>query len=223
MSEPVGNAPRGTSIPNNSHKARDVQAASEAPGESKEELSKIVTGKVMIRKTPWYKRIARGVIADDASSVGNYILTDVVGPAIRNLIYDIITGGASRTLYGTTRGLRRESNIRGGGPVSSIRTRYDRMAEEQPRSRALSQEQRARHDFEDVILDYREEAVNVLEAMIDYAARYGAVSVAEFYTLCGVSGSYADQRWGWTDLSTADIRQFRGGWLIDLPEAQPLR
>lgn len=228
MSEPVGNAPRGTEIPNNSHKAREAQVAAATPAEPREALSKIVKGGVKTRKAPFYKRIARSLIADDATSVGDYIITDVIGPAIKNLIYDIITGGASRTLYGSSRGARRESSIRGGGPISSIRTRYDRMAEE-PTRRGLTQEQRAeqraRHDFREVQLDFREEAIEVLEALIDYANRYGTVSVAELYTLTGVTGSYVDQKWGWTEaeVGTADIRQHRGGWLIDLPSPNVLR
>lgn len=227
MSEqPVGNMPRSSGIPNNSHKARENNAPAPS-GEPREELTKIVTGKVSLKKSPWYKRIGRSLIADDASSVGGYIIEDVVGPAIRNLIYDVITGGAARTLYGSTRGggLRRESTIRGGGPVSSIRTRYDKMSEEGPGGarRGMSQEARARHDFQEVVLGDRQEAVGILEALIDYIGRYGTVTVAELYTLCGVTGSHADRSWGWSDLSTADIRQYRQGWLIDLPDAQPLR
>lgn len=224
MSEqPVGNMPRSSNIPNNSHRARE-QAAPKATSEPKEELSKIISGKATLRKRPWYSRLTRSLIADDATSVGGYIIDDVVGPAIRNLIYDVITGGAARTLYGPTRagGLRSTSTIRGGGPVSSIRNRYDKLAEDGPR-RGPTQEQRARHDFREVVLDYREDALAVVEKLVEYADRYGSVSVADFYTLCEITGSHADHAWGWRDLSATELRQFRGGWLIDLPDPQPLR
>jgi hypothetical protein len=221
--EPVGNAARGPAIPNNSHKARS-ETPKATPGPERVEPTKVVTGVVVEHKQPWYKRMARSMVADDATSVGDYILVDVLVPAIKNLIFDIITGGASRTLYGSARGIRRESSIRGGGPVSSIRSRYERLSEE-PRTRSLTQEQRARHEFRLIELDDREEAVTVLESMLDYADRYSVVTVADFYTFCGVSGSHADRGWGWTPaaLASADIRQYRRGWIIDLPEAVALR
>lgn len=222
MSEPVGNSPRGPAVPNNSHKDRAETAAPVAPVEPKEELKKIVAGKVTSRKPAWWRRAGKSLIADDATSVGDYILVDVLVPAIKNLIRDIVIGGTDRTLFGSSARRRPGLGARDPGPVSSLRTRYDRMAEEE-RPRALSREQRARHEFSEITLDSRAEAIDVIEALNDRVIRYKSASVTDLYDLVGVTGSYADQRWGWTDLRDADIRQNRGGWLIDLPAPEPLR
>lgn len=219
MTEPVGNSPRGTPIPDNSLKARDETASKEQPIEAKKELSKIVEGKVTTRKPPWWKRAARSLIADDATNIGDFVLSDILIPAAKNLIRDIIVGGTDRTLFGSGRG-RRGLGLRHEGPVSSLRTRYDRMSEEP--SRGLTREQRARHDFQLITLDSRQEAIEVVEALIDQIVRFRVATVTDLYDLVGVTGSYADQRWGWTDLSTADIVQNRGGWLIDLPSPEPI-
>lgn len=220
MSEPVGNSPRGTNIPSNSHKEREKEVPKEAEV-SRDPVEKIVAGKVVTRKQSWWKRATRSLIADDAQSIGDFILVDVVIPAVRNLIADTIKGGTDRVLYGQSRA-RRGVGI--GGEPRSLRTRYDRMADDrgEPR-RMMSRESRARHDFDEVTLDDRAEAIEVVEALITRVSRYGSASVSDLYDLVGVTGSYADQKWGWTDLTTADVRQSRGGWLLDLPRPEPLR
>ena len=218
MSEPVGNAPRVKGeIPGNTLKDRETK--SEVEPREKEE--KIIEGKVITRKPPWYKRFARSLIADDVQNIGDYVLSDVIAPAARNLLYDIIAGCTYRTLYGT--GRNRSRGVLGDRPGLRS-TRYDRMSEPEPR-RVLSRESRARHDFDDVVLETRSEAVDVVEAIIHRVDRYGSASVSDLYDLVGVTGSYADQRWGWSgdDLRTADVRQVRGGFLLDLPLPNPLR
>ena len=231
--EPVGQSPRDVSIPSNAHGSRQPEALPSAakkvagpPAGSKEpprQLEKIIEGTATVRKKPWWKRAARSMIAEDATSVGDYMLTDIIVPAVKNLIADLVQSSTNRVLFGSTRRGRGLGGIRGETIGSSVRTRYDRMAEEPRGGRSLTREQRARHDFDEITVDHREEAIAAIEAMAEYIEEYGAVSVAHLYTLMGVTGSYADQRWGWTDLSTADVKQDRGGWLLDLPQPEPLR
>jgi hypothetical protein len=218
MSEPVGNSPRSTGdIPGNSFKEREAKKDAVEP---REKAEKIIEGKVVTRKQPWYKRFGRSMIADDAQSIGDFIMDDVIVPAVKNLIADIVGQGANRVLFGTSRARRRDGYAERPG----LRTRYDQMSGSGPEPRRmLSRESRARHDFDDVVLDSRTEAIEVVDALVARVERYGGASVADLYDLVGVTGSYADQRWGWTDLRDADIRQTRGGFLLDLPRPEPLR
>lgn len=216
-SEPVGNSPRNIAIPGNSHKAREAEPAT-APKIEKDPVQKIVTGKVIQKKTPWYKRVASSMIAEDAGSVREYLVDDVVGPALRNLIRDMVVGSVDRTLFGTSRA-RRASSV--GGPVSSIRNKYHDVPTERPR--ALSREARVRHDFDDIVLESRTEALEVIEYLIERIEKYGAATVSDLYDSLGVTGDFAAQRWGWTDLRDADIRQTRAGFLLDLPRPESLR
>ena len=92
MTEPVGNARRGDApLPgSNSHAAR--AAAEKAAGplkapEEREPIESIVHGKVVQKKPNVFKRAARGMVADDVTNVGDFVLTDVLMPAVRNLIY----------------------------------------------------------------------------------------------------------------------------------------
>jgi hypothetical protein len=179
----------------------------------------VVEGKVTIRKQPWYKRFARSMVADDVTNIREYVFTEYVLPGIRNLIRDSIVGTVDRGLYGTSRRRERERGERG----SSFRTRYDRMSEPGEPRRMLAREARARHDFDDIVLDERDEAVEVVEGLMRRVSKYGAATVADMYDMLGTSGSYADRNYGWTDLRDADVRQTRGGWLLDLPRPELLR
>lgn len=231
MTEPVGSQPRRTpkegdsmpAIPGNSHKVRAAAEADVvAEADTREKEEKLVEGKVVTRKIPWWKRFASSMVADDAQSVGDYILTDVLIPSAKNLISDIIGQGTNRVLFGTSSRLRRP----GFGSTSLKHTPYERFSSidrEPPRRPALSQVARATHDFEEVVLETREDAIIVIEALVNRIARYQAATVSDLYDILGVTGSYVDKQWGWTDLITADVRQVRGGFLLDLPRPEPIR
>lgn len=230
MVEPVGNQPRKpptedggmSSIPGNSHK--DRVAGNESIGE-REPIEKIVEGKVVSRKLPWYTRFARSMVADDASQVGDYILTDVIIPATKNLILDMISQTTERVLFGTSNG--RISRMRRSPLGMSLRDQvnYSGVSRDRDRDsrRFMSREARARHDFQEIVLDDRIEAEEVIAGLVSRIARYGSVTVSELYEFVGITGSHADRRWGWTDLVTADVRQVPGGFLLDLPEPEPIR
>jgi hypothetical protein len=216
MTEPVGNGPR-LSIPANSHTSKEVSKAAVEPPEP---AQKIVTGSAKVMKTPWYRRIGKNMVVDDAQSIGEYVLFSIVIPSTKNLIRDIIVGGVDRTFYGS--GVRSAAPGATRGSESSIRQKYRDIASgsvTQPAQRALSYSDRASHNFENISLDSRDEALSVLDQLITRIGKYGAASVADFYDYCGITNNdYAARRWGWTDLLGSDIRQTRGGWYIVLPD-----
>lgn len=221
MTEPVGNHPRKepskdsgmAGIAGNSHKNRDATP-------EKEPVEKIIEGKVISRKTPWYKRFRENMLAEDAGTVGEYLLTDVVIPATKNLIIDMVSQGIEKVLFGTARGRLRRSPI-----GSSLRDQFDygRVSRDREPRRMMSREARATHNFDSIVLEHRSDAIDVVEALVERIRRYGSVTVAELYDLVGVSGSYTDRRWGWTDLEDADVRQMPGGFLLDLPQPELIR
>lgn len=229
MVEPVGNEPRRnqpkpdrtlSELTGNSHKERATKEVVE-----REPIEKIVEGKVISRPLPWYKRFARSMIAEDAGNVGEYVLLEVVIPATKNLILEMLQQTGERLLFGTSRG--RVSGRR--SPLGAIlRDRepvnYGRYSERESRGlRTMSYRARATHDFNEIVLEHRSEAIGVVEALVDLVARYGSATVADLYDLVGTTGSYVDKQWGWTDLITADVRQVPGGFLLDLPSPEPIR
>jgi hypothetical protein len=219
MSEPVGNSPRA--LPGNSHKEREAQ--SRPNPEPQEEIKKVVEGKVVLQRPPWYRRVGRNMLAEDAGSITEYVMVSLVYPNLKNLLRDVVVGFVDRALWGP--GIHPgASGNRSMVPGSSFKTRYDQMptAGGEPR-RQLSQYARENHDFNEVILTSRDEALSVIDGLMQRVNVYGAATVSNLYSLLGTTGSHADLNWGWTDLSNANVREYRGGWLLDLPRPRPLR
>lgn len=217
MSEPVGNSPRGE-IRSNSLKNRDQPPSKPVVEEPREKAEKIVTGKVVRRKTPWYKKVAGSIVADDAQSIGDFILLEVLVPATKNLLYDIINQGSSKALFGTARSSRRE---RGNGG-SNLRTRYGSMSES-PRERPPASRESRGHSFDDLVFEHYSDATEALEDLLARIAKFNFATVADLYDVSGVTASWADRKWGWYDLDHANIQQSRDGFLLDLPSPQPIR
>ena len=106
MSDPVGNAPRNLEG-GNSHKARAAAEAAAAPAPKREKLETVVKKGQVIQKRPnIFKRTARSMVADDVQNVGDFVVTDILVPALRNLLYDVIVGGAGRPIFGSAQARR---------------------------------------------------------------------------------------------------------------------
>lgn len=194
------------------------------PREEPKKVERVVQGEVIRRKTPLGRRLTQNIIGGDAQSVWGYMFGEVLIPAARDMIADALTGGIERAIFGDSGG-RSRSRSRHGSPG---RTDYQshfrggRPAYRDEPRRELSRRARSTHDFDDIILEKRVEAEEVLDRMEYWLDKYGTVSVAEFYELCGISGEYTDQKYGWTDIYGASIHHVRGGYLIKLPRPELL-
>ena len=79
------------------------------------------------------------------------------------------------------------------------------------------------YSFDKIRIDNRGEAEEVLSQMDAIIEKYGMARVTDFYDLVGVTGNYTDNKYGWSNLSTARIvRTSDGGYVIELPRAMPI-
>ena len=69
----------------------------------------------------------------------------------------------------------------------------------------------------------RAEAEAVIAAMFDVLERYPVVTVRDLYAMVGRSATYADDRWGWTDLSNAGVRREGGAVRLVLPDPEEVK
>lgn len=218
MSEPVGNGPR-INIPSNSHKSKEKVAKAEKQLEERKRPDKVIEGKIVEIKTPWYRKAARSMVAEDASSVGGYVLDELLIPGVKNLLLDMLTQGATRALWGGN--APRSAHRAGVFGRSSLKSRYHDVPAE--RQRTFSPSERSQHEFGNMIIETRDEAMKVIVALDDLIAEYGQATVADLYDILGVSRDYTDLKWGWTNLRNADVRQVRGGYILELPRTEQLR
>jgi hypothetical protein len=200
------------------------------PREPKETkvVEKVTTGVVARRKKPFTKRLAEVFVADDAQSVGSYILFDVLIPAAKDVIADVVSQSIERTLFGGARSASRRTGLRPGGS-SGGHVSYNRYASTPPWNRdrreerpQVSRRARASHDFDEIILATRHEAEEVIDRLFDLVARYEQATVADLYELVGITGQFTDEKWGWTDIRGSGVTRINSGYLLDLPKPEPL-
>jgi hypothetical protein len=167
------------------------------------------------------------MIAGDSHTVGQYVLLDVFIPAARDLIADVLTQGFERLIYGDgPRTSRRPAIGRPSGPSGFVNySRYsagNRVAAP-PKDFGPTQmtpQSKATHRFDEIVLETRHEAQDVLASMQSMIGTYDACTVADLYDMLGENRTgYTDERWGWTNLEGAYASRVHGGYKINLPPA----
>ena len=117
-------------------------------------------------------------------------------------------------LYGETGHSKRNSRT----STVSYRDYYDRKDDrryDRPRS--------VGYTYDDIILESRGEAEEVLDSLCDLIETYQIASVADLYDLVGETPEYTDNKYGWTNLRNADVERVRDGYRLKLPKAKPIR
>jgi hypothetical protein len=66
------------------------------------------------------------------------------------------------------------------------------------------------------------EAEEILECLYARLAQYEQVPVSDLCLLVGMSPTYRDEKWGWTDLSEAKTEKADAGYLVRLPQPKPI-
>ena len=197
-----------TEYKGNSHRSKEQNSNEVA----EKKVTQIATAKT--KKKSETKKLVSAFVAEDVTSVKDYIIMDVLLPAAKKAISDIVTNGIDMLLYGETRSKSKNRESR----VSYTKYYNDRDRDYERPGRARG---RYGYDYDDIILDTRKEAEEVLDRMDDLIDTYGMVSVADLYDLVGVSGNYTDNKYGWTNLRNADVQRVRDGYLLKLPKALP--
>ena len=196
----------------NSHKSRKNQSETKTD----KKVEKIVQGKVKTKKKSEVRKFADVFISEDAANVKSYILMDVLIPAFKKAVSDIVTNGIDMILYGESGRNKRNST----SSKVSYRSYYER---ENDRRRDYSSSRiRNGYNYDDIVLESRGEAEDVLDNIEDIISRYGMASVADLYELVGITGNHTDFKYGWTDIRNASIVHIRDGYLIKMPKALPL-
>lgn len=201
----------------NSDKARQEQ-------QSEKKVEAVITGAAKTRKKGEMQKFADVFIAEDANNVKSYILMEVIVPAVKKAISDIVTTGIDIVTTGIDMILYGEagrSKKNGTASKVSYRNYYDQGTD---RVRAGSVgNRRNTPDYDDILFDTRGDAEAVLDAMNDIISQYGTVSVSDFYDLARVpNDNFTMNRYGWTNIGGATAVRVRDGYILKLPRAIPL-
>lgn len=199
----------------------------QGPPEPREKIEQITSAKTVQRKRGLGRQFKETFIGGDPRMASEHVIFNVLIPSVRDMLYDAFDAGMRTLIFGDNPNKAR----RGGGVVGGYsglgHVAYNRMSQpaarpQEPR-RSLSRQARARHDFDELVIPTRQEAEEVLDQMFDILSRFGSVSIAHLYEMTGIESSHTDMKWGWVALPGAKaIRLRQGGFLLDLPEPEPL-
>lgn len=208
--------------------SNSVSRKNQRPPEAKK-IEKVTTGSIARRKQPLGKRFAAVFVGGDAKNVWNYIAFDILVPAAKDMLSDAVSSGIDQMLFGGEQRWGGPSRRRGGnktGPLGSMSyggrsgpINYQSQARQAPQ---MSRGARASHNFDEIVLESRADAEQVIDRMFDLLNTYEVVTVAEMYELVGATSHFTDAKWGWTELPGAGVSRTRGGFVLNLPRPEPI-
>jgi len=165
------------------------------------------------RKKTMFQSIAEALVGDGSNNVGSYVLNDVLLPAAKNTIQEMITTGLEMLLFGEARGGHSRGRDRDRTVVS-----YGKYYKDKERGRDRPS-YRDRFDLDEIFFNNQSEAEDVLDELCELLEEYEQVTVADYFELAGIDGaSWAHNKYGWEDLRKAYHTHTRNGYVIVLPK-----
>ena len=183
----------------------------------REKLTAVVSEQVKPKQKTKWDKFKEAFVAEDGQSVSDYLLFDVLVPAIKKTIKDMIDNGTDMILYGGSSGRSRD--------LPANRVSYRSYYDERTTNRSLYNNSRPKttYGYDEIVFMSRGDAEAVKYRMEEIINQYQIVRVADYLELSGRSVSYTDNNYGWTSLdSVRIIRDRSGGYYLDLPRPMPL-
>lgn len=202
-------------FPANTKTAAKKKTASKT---EKKAVEPVVSAEVTESKPGIGRRFKDVFLGADFKGASSYIVADVLFPAVRNMVVDATTKGVERFVYGDTAPTSRRQSQRGHTSYRSSSSRHRALPDSPPRRSGPD-----RPNSNEIILNNREDAEQVLDGLVDMIDQYDIATVADFRELAGLPSSFVDNNWGWTDLGYVEAQQTREGWVINLPNPEPIR
>ena len=184
--------------------------------DEKKKLDPVVKGPVKTRKKSEIRKFADVFVSEDINNVKSYILMDVLIPAFKKAVSDVVTNGIDMILYGSAGKSRSSTNAH---YVS-----YNDYSRRDDRGRPAGNSVRAQtaYSYDDIAFNTRGEAEDVLTQMEATIDKYGFVTIADMYDLANLTSNYTDNKYGWMNVRNAEVTRARDGYVIKLPRAVPI-
>lgn len=206
-----------SALPGNSNKEKQQNRT-----EERQKAEKVIKGSVVKRKKSFGQKIKESLFQnrEDGDTVSNFALGEVIIPTIKDMLWTVVSGSLEMILFGEVRNSRpRRSGIGG----NSNYTPYNSFYNGNPAGVSGQNKKRPnvnRGNFDDPILETREDAYSVVGYLADRIQDYGFASVADLMDAMDQESSFVDLNWGWTNVSEAQVHRVREGWAISLPKVE---
>lgn len=178
-----------------------------------------ITSAVTVKKESETKKLGKRFFSEDAKSVGGQVFGNVIIPSLQRLVSDAVKTAIDWIIYG-------KATPMNGGPRNISYTSYWRGPNAPytpaPQIPASAYTKPTVYNVNEIIFDDRGEAEEVLMRLQEEVARYGLVSVADFYDMISQKHNFTDCKWGWRDLSQAQVMRLGAGFSISFPTVRPI-
>ncbi|AXH46710.1 hypothetical protein QCN35_gp48 [Arthrobacter phage Synepsis] len=175
---------------------------------------KVISGVVIERKAGLGSKIRETFMGVSAREVGQHVVMDVILPQLKGMAVDAGTQAIERLILGEAR--RTTSSSSSSRVRGSSYTAYNRFSSGNQASESEATNFRSNR-VREVIVETRGDAQMVLDRLFEHIDRYNAVSVSYYYELVGITGTFTDHQWGWTNLNASGVSSVREGYRIELP------
>ncbi len=220
--------PASNSNKSRAERPRVVGTSGEPPAEAplKEKVEAVVSAGGVVEKKKTVGAKFRALIGGvDAKSAATYVVVEVLFPAARGLLADVgktfvdqvfypHSTAPGRRIYGPTSGSRVTYNAptgyrpAGSRPPLGVRPGITAPSAQRPST--------------EYVIASRKEAELVVERLGDLLDNYQVVTVADLHDLMGLPTVHTENKWGWDNLRTVDIRPVRDGHMIIMPTPEPI-
>jgi hypothetical protein len=220
--------PASNSNKSRAERPRVVGTSGEPPTEApvKEKVEAVVSAGGVVEKKKTIGAKFRALVGGaDAKGAATYVVVEVLIPAARGLLADVgktfvdqifypHSTAPGRRIYGPTSGSRVTYNAptgyrpAGSRPPLGVRPGITAPSAGRPPT--------------DYVIASRREAETVVERLGDLLDHYQVVTVLDFHDLMGLPSVHTQSKWGWDNLRGVDIRPVRDGYMITMPDPEPI-
>ena len=198
-------------------KTKDV-IPNEQPRARKEALVQSAT----VRKKGVIERLVGGLLGPNGlRAIGAYVGHEIIVPMVKNAFVDSMTTGINMAVFKDQPQPNRRNNPGWNNRQhqNTNRVQYNQSYQNnQVKQYQSSNAMTTVYTIREVVFPNREEALMILDSMMNEIDKYGQVSVADYYDWIGLGdGTFADVSYGWEDLTRARVVSVRGGYAISLP------
>lgn len=176
--------------------------------QSEKKVEKVISGSAKAKKKSEVKKLTDVFISEDICNVKSYIWNDIIVPIVKKAISETV----DVILYGESGNSKKKS------PASRVSYRSYYEDRDDNRRRDYGSIRRSNYDYNDIVLENRGDAEEVLIKLDELIDVYGSASIADLYDMVGMSGSYTDNRYGWDKPGVGSVVRVRDGWLLKLPK-----
>jgi len=207
-----------TDYGNNSLKNRENKEENKT---EKKEVTKVVKGKTGQRKKSEVSKIAGAMIQSEGKAIKDYVIYDVIIPAITETLSQMLKGSVDMLFHGE---VRSSSSRRGSSGSNASRVSYRDFYEDRNR-RDRDDRRITRYSYDDITFEFKDDALEVLDRMDEIVEQYGVVRVSDLFEMAGRTGNGpTDHNYGWTSTRNASVERDRSGeYYIKIGRPSPIR